>query len=316
MALKILLADDDMTAQNTGKKILAAAGYDVVTVSNGVAAIKKIAEVHPDIVLLDVYMAGYSGVELCRKVKATAALAKMPILLTVGKMEPFSAEQGIKADGLIVKPFNVSNLITAVEKLAGRSRLPEPAASPCVNVHEFQVSKELAADTQARPKQKPPESPVSEVAVHSQPTPEPSEAYQSAPATGGKRAQPSFSRQQGGEVCDVCGHVNQKGASACQQCDVPLPSSVMAPSGDREAHRSSSAKAKATRIAHAASKDIGQMAGAIWHALNARGERSLAQLKKQVNAKGPLFDWAIGWLAREDKIIITPKKGSFTIRLK
>ena len=63
-------------------------------------------------------------------------------------------------------------------------------------------------------------------------------------------------------------------------------------------------------------KDIGQMAGAVWHALNTRGERSLAQLKKEVNAKVPLFDWAIGWLAREDKIVITPKKGSFTIRLK
>ncbi|HXZ45707.1 MAG TPA: response regulator, partial [Pseudolabrys sp.] len=127
MSLKILLADDDMTAQNMGKKILAAVGYDVITVSNGVAAIKKIAEVHPDIVLLDAYMAGYSGVELCKKMKATAELAKMPILLTVGQMEPFSAEQGIKvnADGLIVKPFDVANLIVAVEKLVGRSRQPE-----------------------------------------------------------------------------------------------------------------------------------------------------------------------------------------------
>jgi hypothetical protein len=62
--------------------------------------------------------------------------------------------------------------------------------------------------------------------------------------------------------------------------------------------------------------EIGQMAGAIWHALNTRGELSLAQLKKVVDAKGPLFDWAIGWLAREDKIVITPKKRSFTIRVK
>jgi CheY-like chemotaxis protein len=304
MALKILLADGNMTAQNMGKKILAAVGYDVVTVSNGVAAIKKIAEVHPDIVLLDVYMAGYSGVELCKKMKAE--LAKMPILLTVGKMEPFSAEQGIKvkADGLIVKPFDVANLITVVEKLAGRLRPPEPAASPCVNVHEFQVSKEVAADAQARPEQRPPESPVSEAAIHSQPTPEPSEAFRSALAAGGKTAQPPLSRPQGGEVCDVCGHLNREGAFACQQCDVPLPSSVMAPSSDREAP------------AHLASEDIGQMAGAIWHALNARGERSLAQLKKEVSGKGPLFDWAIGWLAREDNIVITPKSRSFTVRLK
>jgi len=143
-----------------------------------------------------------------------------------------------------------------------------------------------------------------EAAVHSQPTLEPSEAYRSALAAGGKMAQPPFSRQQGGEVCDVCGHVNLEGASVCEQCDVPLPSSVMIPSSDREAP------------AHAASEDIGQMAGAVWHALNTRGERSLAQLKKEVNAKVPLFDWAIGWLAREDKISIAPKKSSFTIRLK
>ncbi len=63
-------------------------------------------------------------------------------------------------------------------------------------------------------------------------------------------------------------------------------------------------------------EDIGQMAGAIWHTLNTHGELPLARLKKEVSAKGPLFDWAIGWLAREDKIVITPKGRSFSIRLK
>jgi hypothetical protein len=58
------------------------------------------------------------------------------------------------------------------------------------------------------------------------------------------------------------------------------------------------------------------MAGAIWHALNTHGELSLAQLKKEVDAVGHLFEWGIGWLAREDKIVITPKKRSFAIRLK
>jgi len=63
-------------------------------------------------------------------------------------------------------------------------------------------------------------------------------------------------------------------------------------------------------------EDIGQMAGAIWHTLETRGELSLAQLKKEAKAKGPMFDRAIGWLAREDKIVITPKRRSFNIRLK
>jgi hypothetical protein len=57
-------------------------------------------------------------------------------------------------------------------------------------------------------------------------------------------------------------------------------------------------------------EDIGQMAGAIWYALNTHGELSLAQLKKLVEGKGPIFDWAIGWLAREDKIVITPLRSA------
>ena len=47
MARKILLADDSVTAQNMGRKILADAGYEVITVNNGSAALKKIAELYP-----------------------------------------------------------------------------------------------------------------------------------------------------------------------------------------------------------------------------------------------------------------------------
>ncbi len=63
-------------------------------------------------------------------------------------------------------------------------------------------------------------------------------------------------------------------------------------------------------------EEIGKTAGAIWDALNTRGELSLSELKKAVKGKEPTFDWAIGWLAREDQIVITPEKRSFCIRLK
>lgn len=62
-------------------------------------------------------------------------------------------------------------------------------------------------------------------------------------------------------------------------------------------------------------EEIGTIAGAIWQALNTTGEMSLAQLRKKVNGKTPLFEWAVGWLAREDKIVIAPEKRSFRIRL-
>ena len=119
MARKILLADDSVTAQNMGRKILADAGYEVITVNNGSAALKKIAELKPDLIVLDVYMPGYSGLEVCQRLKDVADTARIPVLLTVGKLEPFKTDEAkrVRADGYIVKPFEASELLAALSKL-------------------------------------------------------------------------------------------------------------------------------------------------------------------------------------------------------
>jgi hypothetical protein len=61
--------------------------------------------------------------------------------------------------------------------------------------------------------------------------------------------------------------------------------------------------------------EIGTTAGTVWQILNAKGELSLPSLKRQVEAKSPVFDWAIGWLAREDKVIIRRHEKSYRVRL-
>ena len=121
MAFRILLADDSMTAQKMGKDILAGAGYEVTAVSNGAAAAKKLAD-KPDIIILDVYMPGYTGLEICEKVRADMSTASTPVLLTVGKMEPWKPEDGqkVKADGVIIKPFEAQDLLAAVKKLEAK----------------------------------------------------------------------------------------------------------------------------------------------------------------------------------------------------
>ena len=63
-------------------------------------------------------------------------------------------------------------------------------------------------------------------------------------------------------------------------------------------------------------EEIGKTAGEIWGVLNTKGELSICELKKAVKGKEPTFDWAIGWLARENQIVITPEKRSFRIRLR
>src|ERR1035441_2847272 len=105
-----------------GRKILADAGYDVVTVNNGSAALKKITELKPDLIVLDVYMPGYSGLEVCQRLKDSDETAHIPVLLTVGKLEPFKADEArrVKADAHIVKPFEASELLTAITRLEDR----------------------------------------------------------------------------------------------------------------------------------------------------------------------------------------------------
>lgn len=153
MSLRILFADDSMTAQNMGKKILSEAGYDVVAVSNGAAAVKKIAEQKPDIIILDVYMPGYSGLEVCEKVRGSLDTLKTPVLLTVGKMEPFKSEDGnrVKADGVIIKPFEATDLLAIVKKFEERiGSMPPP---PIVAQTVVADSVEEAAAAQPEPEQ-------------------------------------------------------------------------------------------------------------------------------------------------------------------
>jgi CheY-like chemotaxis protein len=119
LARRILLADDSVTAQNMGRRILHDAGYEVTTVNNGSAALKKIAELRPDLIILDVYMPGYGGLEVCSRLKENKDTARIPVLLTVGKLEPFKPEEArrVRADSYIVKPFEASELLTALTKL-------------------------------------------------------------------------------------------------------------------------------------------------------------------------------------------------------
>jgi hypothetical protein len=61
---------------------------------------------------------------------------------------------------------------------------------------------------------------------------------------------------------------------------------------------------------------VGEAAGKIWHLLNDHGPQTLAQIKKKVNGSGDLVVFALGWLAREDKVEISQEKKSYKVTLR
>jgi len=104
---KILVADDNSNIQKMVGLALKDQGIDVVAVGNGEAAVRKIADIHPDLVLADVFMPVRNGYEVCRFVKEDAKYAHIPVILLVGAFDPLDEQeaQRVGADGVLKKPF-------------------------------------------------------------------------------------------------------------------------------------------------------------------------------------------------------------------
>jgi len=61
---------------------------------------------------------------------------------------------------------------------------------------------------------------------------------------------------------------------------------------------------------------VGETAGKVWHLLNDQGPLTTAQIRKKLNGSADLLNFAIGWLAREDKVDIQTEKKSVLVQLK
>ena len=61
---------------------------------------------------------------------------------------------------------------------------------------------------------------------------------------------------------------------------------------------------------------VGETAGKVWHLLNDEGPHTFAQLKKKLDGSGELLSFALGWLAREDKVDIRQEKKIVKVALK
>jgi CheY-like chemotaxis protein len=134
----ILVADDSPTVQKKASGILTGEGLDVVTVSNGVAAVKKLPSVNPLVVLADVSMPGKDGYEVCEHIKSNASLSHVSVILIFSDTDPYEEAKGsrVGADGKISKPFDRDELVATVAKFVAQSeaaaqKAAEPkAASP------------------------------------------------------------------------------------------------------------------------------------------------------------------------------------------
>jgi CheY-like chemotaxis protein len=146
---KILVADDNSNIQKMVGLALKDQGIDVVAVGNGEAAVRKISDIRPDLVLADVFMPVRNGYEVCKYVKDDRTLCHIPVILLVGAFDPLDEQeaQRVGADGVLKKPFVPPDpLISMVKSALARAGVPlgnEPAAAEKAPASTGRVAKEV-----------------------------------------------------------------------------------------------------------------------------------------------------------------------------
>jgi DNA-binding response OmpR family regulator len=122
----ILLVDDEPALVSVLGYALRREGYAVRTAADGAEALAVARQTHPDLLLLDVRLPRVDGLEVCRRLRASAdgRLRTVPVLLCSARGDEVDRVVGLEvgADDYVTKPFSVRELLARVKALLGRAR--------------------------------------------------------------------------------------------------------------------------------------------------------------------------------------------------
>jgi DNA-binding response OmpR family regulator len=122
--MKILAVDDEPLYLRLLKVNLEPEGYEVVTASDGEAALELVASKQPDLVILDVMMPKLDGITTCERIRQ---FSTVPIIILTARGEEQDRVRGLNvgADDYVVKPFSVTELVARVRAVLRRAKTQE-----------------------------------------------------------------------------------------------------------------------------------------------------------------------------------------------
>jgi DNA-binding response OmpR family regulator len=118
----VFLVEDDESLSNAVAYNLRRAGYDVVALADGEAALRALATQQPDLIVLDIMLPTIDGFEVCRQVRRTSSV---PILVLTARDDEVDRVVGLElgADDYLTKPFSMRELLARVKALLRRRTL-------------------------------------------------------------------------------------------------------------------------------------------------------------------------------------------------
>jgi len=112
----VMVVEDVATSLHLLGTILRERGYQVITASDGPAALERVRETPPDLVLLDIEMPGMDGYEVCLRLKAEASTREVPVVFLTSRTGTEDILRGFRCGGqdYVTKPFQPMELLARV----------------------------------------------------------------------------------------------------------------------------------------------------------------------------------------------------------
>jgi len=125
MSTHILLVEDEVKLARFIELELSSEGYRISVAHDGMTGLTMAREASPDLVILDWMLPGLSGVEICRRLRATGS--STPVILLTAKDEVSDRVAGLDAgaDDYMVKPFSIEELLARVRAHLRRTQEKE-----------------------------------------------------------------------------------------------------------------------------------------------------------------------------------------------
>lgn len=112
--MPILIVDDYADIRDTLRYILEAAGYDVATAADGLDALKKLEEISPELIIMDVMMPRMDGYQFIQELRRLAQFAKVPVIAVTAHDVNSDDLPDLDVQASLAKPFELDELLTTV----------------------------------------------------------------------------------------------------------------------------------------------------------------------------------------------------------
>ena len=115
-AKKIIIAEDDHAISEVLTIILQEAGYETTVMTTYKDIFSALQSHSYDLLLLDIWLSGEDGAEICKKLKDDKGIQDIPIILLSANEHIYEVAKKVHADDVVQKPFDVDNLVLTVRK--------------------------------------------------------------------------------------------------------------------------------------------------------------------------------------------------------